>query len=217
MTTTNPFSSETSAPAADPRDALFHAVDQAVAVVGLVRPADLPSRTPCAEYDVRQLTGHVVAVLRRIAYVAGGGDAYDVPPIVLDPGGGARAGALGADAWAAAAAANAADLRAAWSDDAVLDRVLRLPWGEVPGRGAALAYVQELTTHAWDLAAALGRPDVLDPGLAELALVAAHRYLPAQPRGGPIPFEAPVEVAADAPPYDRLVAWLGRDPQWSVA
>jgi uncharacterized protein (TIGR03086 family) len=208
MTTTNPFGSETSAPAADPRDALFHAVDQAVAVVGLVRPADLPVRTPCAEYDVRQLTGHVVAVLRRIAYVAGGGHAYDVPSIVLD---------LGDDAWAAAAAVNAADLRAAWSDDAVLDRVLRLPWGEVPGRGAALAYVQELTTHAWDLATALGRADVLDPGLAELALVAAQRFLPAQPRGGGVPFEPPVEVAADAPVYDRLVAWLGREPQWSPA
>jgi uncharacterized protein (TIGR03086 family) len=191
----------------DPRVALLRAADQAVAVVGLVTPDRLAAPTPCAEYDVRHLTGHLVAVLRRIAYVAGGGHAFDVPSIVLD---------VPEDRWAAAAAANAAGLRAAWSDDAVLDRVLRLPWGEVPGRGAAMAYVQELTTHAWDLAAALGRPDVLDPRLAELALVAAHRYLPAQPRGGPIPFEAPVEVAADAPPYDRLVAWLGRDPQWSA-
>ena len=77
--------------------------------------------------------------------------------------------------------------------------------------------MQELSTHAWDLSTAIGRADVLDPGLAELALVAARRFLPAQPRGGPIPFEPPVEVAADAPAYDRLVAWLGRDPQWSVA
>ena len=95
--------------------------------------------------------------------------------------------------------------------------MLRLPWGEVPGRGAALAYVQELTTHAWDLATALGRADVLDPALAELALVAAQRFLPAQPRGGPVPFGPLLPVAADAPVYDRLVAWLGRDPQWSVA
>ena len=208
MTTTNPLGSKTSAPTTDPREPLFHAVDQAVAVVRLVRPVDLPARTPCTEYDVRHLTGHVVAVLHRIAYVAGGGHAYDVPSIVLD---------LGDDAWAGAATANAAELRASWSDDAVLDRVLRLPWGEVPGRGAAMAYVQELTTHAWDLATALGRADVLDPGLAELALVSAQRFLPAQPRGDGIPFEPPVEVAADAPAYDRLVAWLGRDPRWSPA
>jgi uncharacterized protein (TIGR03086 family) len=204
MTTTN-TSPETLAAPADPRGDLFRAADQAVAVVGLVRPAHLAAPTPCTEYDVRHLTGHVVAVLRRIGHVAGGGHAFDVPSMVLD---------LPDDGWAPAATANAADLRAAWTDDAVLDRVLRLPWGEVPGRGAALAYVQELTTHAWDLATALGRPDVLDPSLAELALVAAQRYVPAEPRGGPIPFGPPVEVGEDAPAYDRLVAWLGRDPQW---
>src|SRR3954470_4928979 len=181
----------------DPRGALFRAVDQAVAVVSLVAPSRLGDPTPCDEYDVRHLTGHIVAVLRRIAYVAGGGHAFDVPSIVLD---------LPSDGWAAAAAVNAADVRAAWADDAVLDRVLRLPWGEVPGRGAALAYVQELTTHSWDLATALGRADILDPGLAEIALVAAQRFLPAQPPGGGVPFEPPVEVAADAPVYDRLVA-----------
>ena len=192
----------------DPRQSLFRAVDQAVAVVGLVPPSRLGEPTPCAEYDVRHLTGHMVAVLRRIAYVPGGGHSFDVPSIVLD---------LADDGWAAAAAANAADLRAAWADDAVLDRVLRLPWAEVPGRAAALAYVQELTTHSWDLATALGRADRLDPALAELALVAAQRFLPAQPRGGPIPFEPPVEVPADAGPYQRLVGWLGRDPQWSAS
>jgi uncharacterized protein (TIGR03086 family) len=210
MTTTNPTTNQTQssplAPPADPRQALFSAVDQAVAVIGLVRPDRLADPTPCSEYDVRHLTGHLVAVLRRIGYVAGGGHAFDVPSIVLD---------LPDDGWSPAAEANAADLRTAWADDAVLDRVLRLPWGEVPGRGAALAYVQELSTHSWDLATALDRADVLDPALAELALVAAQRFLPAKPRGGPIPFEAPVEVPADAPAYDRLVAWLGRDPQWS--
>jgi uncharacterized protein (TIGR03086 family) len=192
--------------AADPRAALFRAADQAVAVVGLV-PADrLGDPTPCDEYDVRHLTGHVVAVLRRIGYVAGGGHAFDVPSMVLD---------LPPEGFAETAAANAADLRVAWADDAVLDRVLRLPWGEVPGRGAALAYVQELTTHCWDLATALGRADVLDPALAELALAAAQRFVPARPRGGPIPFGPVVEVADDAPVHDRLVAWLGRDPRWS--
>lgn len=207
---TNTTDSRTTAPAVptDPRQALFRAVDQAVRLVALVTPEHLDAPTPCTEYDVRHLTGHLVAVLRRIAYVAGGGHAFDVPSIVLD---------LPDDGWSAAAEANAADLRAAWADDAVLDRVLRLPWGEVPGRGAGLAYVQELTTHSWDLATALGRADELDPALAEIALAAATRFVPAQPRGGPIPFGAPVPIGNDAPAYDRLVAWLGRDPQWSVA
>jgi uncharacterized protein (TIGR03086 family) len=207
MTTTeNTIQSGPSAPSADPRELLFAAADQAVAVVGLVTRERLTAPTPCDEYDVRHLTGHLVAVLRRIGYVAGGGRAFDVPSIVLD---------LPDDGWLPAASANAEALRADWTDDAVLDRVLHLPWGDVPGRGAALAYVQELTTHAWDLATALDRADVLDPALAEVALAAATRFVPAQPRGGPIPFGTPVPVADDAPVYDRLVAWLGRDPRWS--
>ena len=95
-------------------------------IVGLLPPDRLAGPTPCTEYDVRHLTGHLVAVLRRIGYVAGGGHAYDVPSIVLD---------LPDDGWSAAAEANAAALRSAWADDAVLDRVLRLPWGEPPAAG----------------------------------------------------------------------------------
>ncbi|GAA1511493.1 hypothetical protein [Nocardioides humi] len=38
--------------------------------------------------------------------------------------------------------------------------------------------------------------------------------MPAEPRGGEIPFGPVVPVADDAPAYDRLVAWTGRDPQW---
>jgi hypothetical protein len=31
------------------------------------------------------------------------------------------------------------------------------------------------------------------------------------------PEPAAAATSADAPPYDRLVAWLGRDPHWSPA
>jgi len=33
--------------------------------------------------------------------------------------------------------------------------------------------------------------------------------------GAGVPFGAVVEVPADAPAYDRLVGWLGRDPHWA--
>src|SRR4051812_22096724 len=108
MTTTKQSQSSPTTTQADPREALFQAVDQAVAVIGLVRPEHLDAPTPCTEYDVRHLTGHLVAVLRRIGYVAGGGHAFDVPSIVLD---------LPDDGWSPAAEANAADLRSAWADD----------------------------------------------------------------------------------------------------
>ena len=196
----------TETPAPDPRPTLLRAVDQAVTVIGMTAPGDLGRPTPCTEFDVRHLLGHLVAVLGRVTYVAGGGHAFDVPSMVLD---------VPDDAWATTAKERAGELRAAWSDDAVLDRVLQLPFGNVPGRGAALAYTQELTTHAWDLASALGHREVLDDELGQVAADAARRFVPDAGRGETIPFGTVVPVATDAPPYEQLVAWLGRDPQWA--
>jgi uncharacterized protein (TIGR03086 family) len=98
----------------------------------------------------------------------------------------------------------------------VLDRMLVLPFGTMPGRAAALAYTQELTVHAWDLASAIGRADGLDPSLAEAVTPLARQFVPAGVRGGPVPFGPVVDVAADAGAYQQLVGWLGRDPAWSA-
>jgi len=210
--------------AADPRPLLFAAAAQAVRLVEALQ-ADidagpgtsgpgasvsvLDAPTPCTEYGVRDLAGHVLAVLRRIEHVATGGNPLDVPQEVR---GVADAG------WAATAQADAGTMKATWSDDAVLDRMLTLPWATLPGRAAALAYTQELTVHAWDLAAAIGRVSELDDSLAVAVLPLARQFVPADQRGGHVPFGPVVELASrdlgSAGPYDELVAWLGRDPAW---
>ena len=191
----------------DPRLDLDRAVEQVLGLVRGVTPADLGLPTPCDEYDVRHLLGHLLGVLGRVAHVARGGLPFDVPSIVLD---------VEDDAWAARCDEAAAVLRAVWADDAVLDRVLHLPFGDVPGRGAALAYTEELSAHAWDLASALGRREVLDAGLGEVALAAATRFIPDVDRGR-IPFGPVVAVPDGAGPYERLAGWLGRDPDWTPA
>ena len=43
----------------------------------------------------------------------------------------------------------------------------------------------------------------------------ARAKVPAEREG--FPFAPVVEVADDAPSYDRLVGWYGRDPHWSTA
>lgn len=88
-----------------------------------------------------------------------------------------------------------------------------MPFGQLSGRAGALAYLQELTTHAWDLAAALDRLDDLDPSLGPLAAAAARQFVPEADRGM-IPFAAVVPVAEDDDAYARLVGWAGRDPNW---
>lgn len=191
--------------ATDPRPLLFAAVDQVLALADRVTVDDLRRPTPCDGYDVQLLLGHLLAVLRRVTYVAGGGHAFDVPSIVLE---------VPDDGWPPALHEAAGRLRETWASDDVLDRVLHLPFGDVPGRGAATAYVSETTTHAWDLAVATGQTGRLDDALAVAAFGAASRFIPDVDRGT-IPFGAVVRVPDDAPAYARLAGWLGRDPGWT--
>ncbi|MHC1559545.1 TIGR03086 family metal-binding protein [Actinomycetospora sp. C-140] len=193
--------------APDPRPLMTRALDQIGALVEGTTADQLDRPTPCDDWDVRALLGHLVGVHRRIAHVGAGGHFADVP---ADP-----AAADGDPATEIAAARP--DVDRAWGldggDDSVLDRVLTVPWGTMPGRFVGFGYVQELTVHAWDLAAATGRSAGLDEELAVAIEENARRVLPAEPRGGPIPFGPPVDVAADAGAYERVVAWLGREPR----
>src|SRR5579862_1060288 len=187
----------------DPREIHQRAVAQTESIVAAVVPAQFGLPTPCAEYDVRALLSHIVGGLNRIALVGEGADALAIP---------ARADGVPDDGWLAAYRAAAARTRAAWADDAKLDALFEVPWGKVPGRIAVSGYVQEIAVHGWDLAQATGQPTELDPEIASWVLAVAQRILPAEPRGGEVPFGPVVEVPPDAGVYARLAAWLGRQP-----
>lgn len=192
----------------DPRPAFFAAADQVVSLIDGLAPADLDRPTPCDDYDVRTLVGHLLTVFRRITHVATGGGWAEVPQVITD---------VPDESLAAVAGVDRDRLVAAWSDDTVLERTLSLPPGvQLPGRFGALRYTQELVTHAWDLAAAVGRVGELDPALAEPVIVGAAQFVPRDAREG-FPFGPVVEVANDAGPYERLVGWLGRDPNWTAS
>jgi hypothetical protein len=68
-------------PVHDPRPLFARSLDQTEQQIAAVRPDELSNRTPCADYDVRALLGHVVGVLHTIARVAGV-DARDVPDVI---------------------------------------------------------------------------------------------------------------------------------------
>lgn len=192
----------------DQRETLRYAIDHAGGVVAATTDDVLGRPTPCDEFDVRTLLNHLDAVVRRIAHIMDGGAPFDVPSIAEGFADGDRDARWKADVIA---------LGERLDDDSVLDRVLTLPFGTMPGSAAIGHYVRELTTHAWDLAIAIGRRDVLDDALARGCLPTMMEALPADPRGAPIPFGPVVAVGADATPYEQLVAWMGRDPQWRPA
>jgi uncharacterized protein (TIGR03086 family) len=187
----------------DPRPMHARAIAQTESIVAAVRPDQLTQPTPCTQYDVRTLLSHTVGGLNRIALMGEGGDALAVP---------ARADGVPDNAWLAGYRAAAARARAAWADDAMLDALVEVPWGTVPGRVAISGYVQEILAHGWDLAKATGQPTERDPELAAWVLAIARRILPPETRGGDVPFAPVVPVPPDAGPYAQLAGWLGRQP-----
>lgn len=207
----------------DPRSAFADAVGVARQAIGGVRPDQLEDPTPCPDMDVRALLGHLVDVLHRVTALGRGQD-----PFALD----ARA-PVADDAWSDAWQRAAHEVMVAWSDDAVLERTVVLPWSRGSGADTLCGYLNEVVVHTWDLAAATGQQPAWDERVLAEALAAIQRLLPvdgraarfaaaaeAAPdglRGFAPPFAEAVEVPAAAPLLDRLIAWNGRSPQPAAA
>ena len=78
------------------------------------------------------------------------------------------------DEWLVAwcdAAAGAVD---AWTADASLERIVRLPWAELPGRAVLDVYLNELTVHTWDLATATDQHPTWDDEVVTVAFDAVR-------------------------------------------
>jgi uncharacterized protein (TIGR03086 family) len=164
-------------------------------------PADrLADPTPCVEWDVRGMLGHLVATVDRVRVIGEGGDPQTTPRVVEG---------IADDGWTDALGAAEDKMAAVWADDAVLDELVTVPWGRVPGRAAVWGYIREALVHGWDLAVATGQSPEADPVTAEAALAETKLVMPAEPRGGPIPFAAPVAPRPGAGPTEQLANWCG--------
>jgi uncharacterized protein (TIGR03086 family) len=187
---------------AEVRELFVTALDQATRVAAGIGRDQFQRPTPCSEWDVQELLGHLLATVRRAERVAGGRPASSVPPVAaVDPRG----------RWAAGFAAAAAKAGHAWAAAEPAD--VPGPWGVLPRPVVLSGFVLELVAHAHDLAVSTGHPDPLDPRLATEALRIAERLLPAGLRGVGGAFADPVPPPPDAADYDRLAAFLGRPPR----
>jgi uncharacterized protein (TIGR03086 family) len=153
---------------------------------------------------VRALVSHLTGQDLRNFLVSARGESADWQ---------APADELGDD-WAAAFRDRAAPLRAAWRA-ADLDRPVAGPGGEAPLRFRADHQITELAVHDWDLAKATGQPAELDQALADHGLNWSRQMLRPEFRGPDKAFGVEVPVPDDAPAYDRLAGWFGRDPGWT--
>jgi uncharacterized protein (TIGR03083 family) len=171
--------------------ALQRALTQAADLLDQVTAGDLGLPTPCADWDVRDLANHLIAVPRIfVTQLQGsppGWNGREDYSVNLGQELRTRGNAL-------------VNLWREVGEDVVLD----------PDWQAA-----EIAVHTWDLVTALGRPsDDLDEALAQRSVITMDRIL------GPIRKGRAFKDARQAPPgsnaYEHLAAYAGRSVPWTA-
>jgi len=163
---------------------LSRALDQAGDVLAAVRADQLTLPTPCADWDVAQLIGHLVDAPVRFLEMARG----DQPDWSAGP-------RRMSENWTTEFRSHADDLLHHWHQAGA-------------DAGQADWHTAEFAVHTWDLARATGQSRPLVPEVAERALAFMSAMLTPERRGEA--FGPEVDVPDDAPVYDRLAAFAGR-------
>lgn len=207
-----PQPSGADSPAAWP-DLLARACASTRSVLAEVTEAQLAQPTPCAEWSVHDLVGHIVGATSFFADLAEQGE----PPADREwpdyPGGD----------FLAAFDRHAARATGAFAAPGAMDMQMALPTGPAPGSVTIQVATGEIFVHGWDLAAAVGGTSdgadgrkpaaVLDDEVAAALLLSDWLVLCVQVRAADPTVFAPEIAAPDgASAADRLAAFLGRDP-----
>lgn len=161
----------------------------------------LGAPTPCPDYDVAGLLGHL---LHRGPQLVGAASKEGVPAgeqVPADPA-----------TWRAALVALVDRLAEAWSQPAAWEGTTRIEGPmEMPASTIGGIVLAEMVVHGWDLARATGYDTTIEPDLAEEALDISHGLLSPELRETGV-FGPEVPISADDPLHDRLVAFVGRRP-----
>jgi uncharacterized protein (TIGR03086 family) len=155
---------------------------------------ELSKSTPCSEYDVMQLTDHLLNSITLLGGAAGA----DVPDRNTD---------YSVEQQVVGAARPTLD---AWHRRGLNDTVT-LGANELPATFAVSILTLEFLVHGWDYAAATKHPMNVAEALADYALGLAQKVINPQTRAT-VGFADPVAVPDDASALDRLIAFTGRDP-----
>ena len=163
-------------------------------VLHTIAADDMTRQTPCTEFDVTRLTGHLLNSLTALGGMVGA----ELPE---------RDESDSVEHQVVAAARPALD---AWHRHG-LNGTVPFGKGEMPARGACAILSLEFLVHAWDYAAAVDHEFNAPEPLAEYVLGLAHRVIRPEQRSR-AGFDDPVDVPADAGALERLIAFTGRNP-----
>lgn len=177
-------------------------LERAGQVVDNVKPGDLGKSTPCTEWTVRDVINHVTGGATMFAECVENGSVPD------DRFGQLMGGDNLGDDYKGAFHTASDRARAAFGSPGALDKMVKLPFGEMPAGIALNIAVMDVMTHAVDIARATGQT-IDDDELLETAL-AVGRQLITDDRRMPGMFDAEQPVADDASAEDKLLAFAGR-------
>ncbi len=204
MTNTEPVpNAPTAAPDQPPTDGPLASLASVIAEVDRLiagtSSEQLGSGTPCSAFTVKDLTEHIVLVLRRVGAIGRGEHWSSVTEEAVTSG------------WLDDYRAAAEEIDRIWADPAMLEGAYEVPWGVLPAAPMLLSYVAEIATHGWDLATATDQPISIADEVLLPALEILRFGLPAEGRGGPeMPFDPVVDPGPEAPALLQVAGWLGR-------
>jgi uncharacterized protein (TIGR03086 family) len=181
------------APALDPLSAAEATLATCQLILRGVSEADYHRPTVCTEFDMTQLTDHLIGSVTYLGAAAG-----------AEPGAAPVASPLEARvATAAQATLEAWHVRG-------LDGEVKVGPHEMPA-GAALGILSiEFLVHAWDFAQATGQQVVVSDEVAQHVLGVARQIITPEARAGGS-FADPTEAGPDADLLGRLIAFTGRN------
>lgn len=174
----------------NPEELLERSLAYALGSVAGVRAESLARGTPCAEWDLAELLGHL-------------DDSMDVLYEGLTGG---RIGLVPRDDRACRFRTRACAVLGAWAAGPP-DRV-RVGERPLDVRVLAAVGAVEIAVHGWDVAQASGRPRPIPDALAADLLPLARCLVAGEDRG--VRFAAPLAVPEGARAETRLLAFLGR-------
>jgi uncharacterized protein (TIGR03086 family) len=179
--------------------------------------ADVPDHrltapTPCADTSLGALIDHVNGLALGFIRTA----EKDFPPGGSQPPS-SDASRLPPD-WRARVPERLDALAAAWRSPGAWQGTTQAGGVDLPGEQAGIVALNELVVHGWDIARATGRPYEAGEDEIESCLVfVAPTVEQSGGQGVPGLFGPVVDVPADAPALDRLLALTGRNPSWTPA
>lgn len=171
-------------------------------VLANVSADQLQNSTPCASWDVAGLINHVV-----------GAQHFFVAGMSGQPPAGGETDWTQGD-WMAAYDEATSAFVACCQEEGAMEKMVAMPFGEMPGAAVVGLAMTDTFTHGWDLAKATGQSTDLAPELAAGILAQSRQMIQEGFRAaedGAGPFLAEQACADGACNADQLAAFLGRE------